>query len=156
MNLIPDKSPANGSYWCTWDTQWNVLKERLPAGSPIPTRDAMNEEFLFSPEGVLNSFEGMRGDLIVVLDDGWDVPYGAADSRLFGSLAADPERFPSLHGTPAERLRQLLDRRLRAPGLSRTGPVGAGAAADACGWKGTQPDHGRGARRLGGACPLVS
>ena len=41
MNLIPDKSPATGSYWCTWDTQWNVLKERLPAGSPIPTRDAI-------------------------------------------------------------------------------------------------------------------
>ena len=70
MNLIPDKSPATGSYWCTWDTQWNVLKERLPAGSPIPTRDAMNEEFLFGSEGVLNRFEGMRGDMIVVLDDG--------------------------------------------------------------------------------------
>lgn len=120
MNLIPDKSPATGSYWCTWDTQWNVLKERLPAGSPIPTRDAMNEEFLFSPEGVLNSFEGMRGDMIVVLDDGWDVPYGAADSRLFGSLAADPERFPSLHGTPAERLRQLSDR-VRALGYRGLG-----------------------------------
>ena len=155
MNLIPDKSPATGSYWCTWDTQWNVLKERLPAGSPIPTRDAMNEEFLFGSEGVLNRFEGMRGDMIVVLDDGWDVPYGAADSRLFGSLAADPERFPSLHGTPAERLRQLSDR-VRALGYRGLGLWVPAQLPTLAGWKGTQPDHGRGARRLGGARPLVS
>jgi len=80
-----------------------------PAG--LSARDAMNEDFLFGKNGLLNSFQGVREDLIVVLDDGWDVPYGARDGRIFGSLEADPERFPSLRElSPAGRLKALSDR----------------------------------------------
>lgn len=110
MNLIPKERLETGNYWCTWDTQWNVLKERLPNGAEIPTRDAMCEAFLFGKDGVLNQFDGAREELIVVLDDGWDVPFGAKDPRIFGSLIADSERFPSLKGTQAERLTQLSER----------------------------------------------
>lgn len=120
-NLIPEKPRLTGNYFCTWDSQCDhmyTFKDR-PAG--LSARDAMNEAFLFGENGLLNSFQGVREDLIVVLDDGWDVPYGAKDLRVFGSLQADPERFPSLSGlSPAGRLRALSDR-VRALGYRGLG-----------------------------------
>ena len=53
MNLIPSPRKTTFNYWCTWDTQWNVLKENTPPGQPIPTRDRMDEAFLFGPDGVM-------------------------------------------------------------------------------------------------------
>ncbi|MBQ7638586.1 MAG: hypothetical protein IJS90_06780 [Clostridia bacterium] len=111
MDLIPQKSQITGNYFCTWDSQCDHMYARKERPKGLTARDAMNENFLFGENGVLNSFEGMRQDLIVVLDDGWDVPYGATDSRIFGSLEADPERFPSLSGLrPEERLKALSKR----------------------------------------------
>ncbi len=111
MNLIPNEPKHTGSYYCTWDAQCDEAYARDPGASYIPARDAMCEDFLFGAEGLLRGFDGVRGDLIAVLDDGWDVPYGARDTRLFGSLEADPARFPSLKDlAPAERLRALSDR----------------------------------------------
>lgn len=120
MNLIPSPRKTTFNYWCTWDTQWNVLKENTPPGHPIPTHDRMDEAFLFGPDGVFHAFDAARGDLIALLDNGWDVPYGAADGRLFGSLEVDAGRFPSLQGTPAQRLRALSDR-VRALGYRGLG-----------------------------------
>lgn len=111
INLIPSEPKDTGNYFCTWDSQcdhMNTLKDRPKDRS---SRDAMNEDFLFGKDGVLVSFEGVRGDLTVVLDDGWDVPYGATDTRVFGSLDADGERFPSLRAlTPAGKLKALSER----------------------------------------------
>ena len=121
MNLIPEAPLKTGNYYCTWDAQCDAMHTRYPTAESVSSRDAMNEEFLFGENGLLNSFEGVRGDLIVVLDDGWDVPYGVTDRRLFGSLEADPERFPSLRALPpAERLRALADR-VRALGYRGLG-----------------------------------
>ena len=121
MDLIPCSAPDTGNYFCTWDSQCdhiNTMKDR-PEG--FTSRDAMCEEFLFGKNGVLESFDGVRGDLIVVLDDGWDVPYRAKDTRVFGSLEADPERFPSLRGLPpAARLKKLSER-VRAMGYRGLG-----------------------------------
>lgn len=111
MNLIPGDCKKTGNYFCTWDSQCDTMYARDPLAETVPARDAMCEEFLFGENGLLNSFDSVRGDLIVVLDDGWDVPYGATDRRLFGSLEADPERFPSLRNLPpAERLKALSDK----------------------------------------------
>ncbi len=111
MHLIPNESKQTGTYFCTWDSQCDEMYARDPHADYIPSRDAMNEEFLFGENGLLNCFEGSRGDLIALLDDGWDVPYGARDSRLFGSLEADLERFPSLRSLhPAQRLKALAER----------------------------------------------
>ena len=111
MNLIPKETKTTGNYFCTWDSQCDEMYARDPQAEYIPSRDAMNEEFLFGEKGLLNRFEGSREDLIVVLDDGWDVPYGTRDTRLFGSLEADPERFPSLrHLHPADRLKALSEK----------------------------------------------
>ncbi len=111
MNLIPDKPQVTGNYFCTWDSQSDQMYTWKDRPAALSARDAMNEDFLFGENGLLNSFQGIREDLIVVLDDGWDVPYGAKDTRIFGSLEAEPERFPSLAAlSPAERLRALSDR----------------------------------------------
>ena len=121
MNLIPDRPQVTGNYFCTWDSQSDHMYTWKDRPAELTARDAMNEDFLFGENGLLNSFQGIREDLIVVLDDGWDVPYGAKDSRIFGSFEADPERFPSLAGlSPANRLRALSDR-IRALGYRGLG-----------------------------------
>ena len=100
MNLIPAKPQVTGNYFCTWDSQSNYMYTLKDRPAELTARDAMNEAFLFGENGLLNGFQGVREDLIVVLDDGWDVPYGAKDPRVFGSLEAGPARFPSLAGLP--------------------------------------------------------
>lgn len=121
MNLIPNEIKNTGNYFCTWDSQCDEMYARDPSAESIPSRDAMCEDFLFGENGLLRSFDGVRSDLIVVLDDGWDVPYGAKDRRVFGSLIADPERFPALRTLhPAERLRTLSEK-IRALGYRGLG-----------------------------------
>ena len=111
MNLIPDKSVNTGNYFCTWDSQCDEMHARYSKAEYVPSRDAMCEDFLFGESGILRSFDTVRGDLIAVLDDGWDVPFGATDTRLFGLLETDDERFPSLRGlSPAQRLKALSER----------------------------------------------
>lgn len=111
MNLIPNETKNTGSYFCTWDSQCDEMHASDPCVDGILSRDAMCEEFLFGENGLLHAFDGVRGDLIVVLDDGWDVPYGAEDPRVFGLLEADPARFPSLAALhPAGRLQALAEK----------------------------------------------
>ena len=111
MNLIPNRIKTTGNYFCTWDSQCDEMHAGDPTADGIQSRDAMCEDFLFGENGLLRRFDGVRGDLIVVLDDGWDVPYGAEDPRLFGSLETDPERFPSLASLhPAARLKALSEK----------------------------------------------
>ena len=121
MNLLNEKSINTGSYYCTWCTQDLILKrkdfKKIRVNS---TRDALGEEFLFGELGVLNMIdEDIRGDLIVVIDDGWDVSYGLNpdhcdnnnyDINCFGSLELSEERFPSFKGSPKERLKKLSDK----------------------------------------------
>ena len=121
MQLIPKERKTTGNYYCTWDAQCDEMYRRDPSAERIPSRDAMCEDFLFGEHGVLTRFTGVRGDLIAVLDDGWDVPFGATDTRVFGSLEADEERFPSLRGLqPAQRLKALSER-VRALGYRGLG-----------------------------------
>ncbi len=122
MNLLKEKSVNTGSYYCTWCTQDFVLKKKgVKKMHQTSTRDSMSEEFLFGDEvGVLNMFdEDIRGDLMVVIDDGWDVTYNLNpdhcdftdyDFNSFGSVELSTERFPSFTGTPAERLKKLSDK----------------------------------------------
>lgn len=99
---------TTANYWCTW---WTQHKGGDPARGFRQGRDAMCEENLFGKGGWADAFfPESRRDLYLVLDDGWDVPFGAhhkKDRLLFGSHEIDTKRFPSFKGTPAERLRQL-------------------------------------------------
>lgn len=115
------------NYFCTWVTQNCVGEEvnQFRLKNPAFTgdqgsrsaREQMNEEFIFGKDGVAHLWEGVRASLYLLLDDGWDVPYSvdpATQLSLFGSLEIDEERFPSLKGTPAERLKQMSERVLAA------------------------------------------
>lgn len=112
FTIAPEK---RFNYWCSWRTQNTVcknktLKKVVANGS---TRDAMSEEFLFGEIGVLEKTpREIRDDLIALLDDGWDVPYGAEPKNIsqFGSFELNEERFPSFKGSPAERLKEMSDR----------------------------------------------
>lgn len=121
MNLIPNETKVTGNYFCTWDSQCDEMHASDPSADGVQSRDAMCEDFLFGKNGLLRCFDGVRSDLIVVLDDGWDVPYGATNTRLFGLLEADPARFPSLAPLrPAARLKALSEK-VRALGYRGLG-----------------------------------
>lgn len=118
-------APIGGSsrtcrdYFCTWETQ------RALWTATTCERDNLNEELLFGPRGWARTlFPASRAGIHFVLDDGWDVPYGADSAgdglAAFGSLCPDAARFPSLKGTRRERLSQLNDR-LRELGWKSVG-----------------------------------
>ncbi|MGN0179230.1 MAG: hypothetical protein ACI4DY_07295 [Monoglobaceae bacterium] len=112
-SFIPEKNGICDDYFCTWQSQADSAKRKH--GDVRDVRNALNSEFLFSEDGVLkNYFETDRENIIVVLDDGWDVPYDASnhdftDFSEFGSLELSEDRFPQFKGEPKERLKQLCD-----------------------------------------------
>lgn len=121
MNIVPDTVCDTGNYFCTWRTQNTVLKNKKLTNLNLEqTRDSLCENFLFGNPGILNLIdEDIRKDLIIVLDDGWDVPYGLKpspkdggneDYRKFGSMILNENRFPSFKGNPEERLKKLSDK----------------------------------------------
>lgn len=130
------------NYWCTWATQGATLGRNIRAGKVVFAgdqgaplqRDNLNEEILFGSDGWARRFyPNERGDLYLLLDAGWDLPYGTqtqgADLALRGGCIPDAARFPSLKGSPAERLKAL------------------DAKAKACGWRGIGvwlPSHTQG------------
>ena len=118
MNLIPEQSGTTPNYWCTWGIQNSSLKSREDAENLVFTgdqgarsaRENLNADVLFGENGWSSQFDGIRGDLSLVLDDGWDVPYGIHPQEnlsSFGSVLPDLQRFPFCTGTPEERLEKL-------------------------------------------------
>ncbi|MBO7166917.1 MAG: hypothetical protein J6V88_05255 [Kiritimatiellae bacterium] len=122
-------------YWCTWNTQYLTLETKqltgelnFPGDQGVPgTRDNMNETVLFGKNGWINLFPKYRGDLMFIIDDGWDVPYGANNDAKgiaqFSSLVPDRKRFPSLGGanvSDRDRLR-VLARRVEEKGWKGLG-----------------------------------
>lgn len=131
--MVKISQPNAFSYWCSWKTQVWTAKNRIKdSGTEIESlflgdqgarnaRSEMSEKNLFGNEGWTSYFSDIRNDLIFVLDDGWDVPYGVHPDKhrdLFGSLIASEARFSFLHGSEKEKLKQLSDR------------------IKSCGWKG--------------------
>lgn len=121
IQVLPMNDTLN--YFCSWATQGYVGTQKeealIAAGAftgdqgGFHAREQMNEEFLFGKEGVVSLWGDLRKNLYLVLDDGWDVPYGAntqVDQSAFGSQEIDKERFPFLKGSPAERLKQISNR----------------------------------------------
>ena len=119
-------------YWCTWATQSNSVGKSVKLGlmgsafqgdqGIAGARDNLNERILFGG-WAKNYYPTVRSRLYCLIDDGWDVPYGENPGKAiepFGSLIADPARFPSFKGTPAERMRGI-DRALRDLGWRGAG-----------------------------------
>lgn len=123
---------APPNYWCTWATQARLVDANVKSGvlavpgdQGLPgARDNLTEAVLFGRDGWAHTqYPAVRGNLYLVLDDGWDVPFGCApgkDIGVFASCVLDARRFPSFTGTPAARLR-ALDARIRDCGWRGTG-----------------------------------
>ncbi len=126
INFIPEKGSYTGNYICTWIMQEAVAKHLDIAGEDVPTRqrNALNESTLFVESFYHPLEKKYRGDLLFLLDDGWDVPYDTANNKenaaLFGSLEPDAEKFRSLGDTPLERLTEI-GRRIKALGYQGLG-----------------------------------
>ena len=92
MNLIPEKAGKTPNYWCTWHTQnFSGITEPLESMSPAlfegdqgakSARSRLNQEALFGECGWADFFPEIRRDLYLMLDDGWDVPYGVHPDEI--------------------------------------------------------------------------
>ena len=114
------------NYWCSWSSQWALSKLKSAAdGKTVGyfegdnnARAFIREETVFGEDGFAYQFPDVRGDLFLLMDDGWDVPLdGCTELELtaFGSVIPSSDRFPSFPGTPAKRLKGINDK-LRAMG----------------------------------------
>lgn len=123
-SLVPDTPSTAPDYFCTWNLQGFVSNY---SGSNAQA-DAMTEANLFGTgpnQNWVKMFPDARTDLILVLDDTWDIPLAARDGDgrghpKRGSLELDTQRFPSYTGTPAERFAKL-NRYVRAHGWRSVG-----------------------------------
>lgn len=118
-NLIPETPNADApNYVCTWACQDWYAHNRLK-GQGLSPRDTLNHAQLFGENGWARTFfPGLRGDLIYLLDDGWDLPKGKHDT--FGSLELSETKFPGYGDTPEERLKTLV-RNVKAAGWKGCG-----------------------------------
>lgn len=122
MNLVSQDPGKTQSYWCTWCTQNFGRDEKMPvdihdhegARSGFLARSWLSEKVLFGErggKGWVNFFPTIRGDLYMVLDDGWDVSMDQElQKKEFGCMMVSPERFPSFRGAPQERLLKLNEK----------------------------------------------
>ncbi len=114
VNFIPKEAKPNGNYLCTWHMQ-EATADKLSitaSDSGVRMRDALNEKTLFETEEFYHPFpKEYRSGLIFLLDDGWDVPYGAdASMPIFGSVEPDKEKFASMGKTPEQMLCEMSHR----------------------------------------------
>ncbi len=121
------------SYFCTWATQGTTLSQLKVDDKSIfagdqgtgSQRDNLNEEVLFGEKGWARThYPKNRGQLIFLLDAGWDLPYGTKSDwhglPLRGECVPDAKRFPSFKGTKVERLKALCEK-IRSLGWLGTG-----------------------------------
>ncbi|MGN0885588.1 MAG: hypothetical protein ACI4RT_01195 [Candidatus Spyradenecus sp.] len=108
QSLIPETPNTDSpNYVCTWSYQdWTAYNPNHRKDN-ISHRDVLNHETLFGEQGWAKTlFPALRGDLIYLLDDGWDLPQGRFDT--FGSLELHESKFPGYGVTPVERLKTLV------------------------------------------------
>ena len=117
MNLIPDTPGSTPSYWCTWGAQ-NYDVDEMNDSSWENAVSNLSESAVFeNPGWATHFFRTASRDLFILFDVGWDVSKSVTIERptwQLGSLEPAEDRFPSLFGSPAERLRGLNDLAKRA------------------------------------------
>lgn len=101
----------------------NKYKRDLTEGKKVPDfvvknpggispRDGICENSIFGEGGMAIQYDGVRGDMYFILDDGWDVEYyldpWKRDMPKFGSHILNDDRFPSTAGkTPQQKLKWI-------------------------------------------------
>ena len=117
MNIIPEKKDGRIlNYYCTFSRQGRISLT-YPEWKGTDARDAITYDLLFNEnDGILTTIAPeIRGDLLVVLDDGWDVPHGQKhdyeNDAGFGSCIPNAGKFPELsHLEGKYRLKALVDK----------------------------------------------
>ena len=107
QNLIPQTVNPSPDYYCTWQTQLYATSDGKPEGQ----RRCIGEDSLFGSEkpfGWANFYPQARKDLLLVMDDSWDVPLDG-NPDYYGALQLDPEKFPA-STAHQEPLKYLTDR----------------------------------------------
>ena len=113
-----DLIPANNAYttydyYCTWRNQNRIAAAAGMVGERgSHLRDMLTDQWLFSENSPFHKFDrSLRQDLILVIDDGWDVPLGTRrtpeETAQFGACDPDTVKFPNYGDTPIERLTTL-------------------------------------------------
>ena len=120
-NLIPDIVNPSPDYYCTWQTQLYATND----GKPLKQRACIGEKQLFNkekPYGWAYFYEKARGDLILVMDDSWDVPLDG-NPDYYGFLALNEEKFPSFtgNGISNQEAMKLLSDKIKAIGWKALG-----------------------------------
>ena len=85
------------NYWCTWSAQWALSKRKLSAdGKKVGYFEGENnaracvcEETVFGADGFAYQFPEVRGDLFLLMDDGWDVPLDALSTEECADAIAE-------------------------------------------------------------------
>jgi len=113
INLVPSEPGKSPNYWCTWSAQSYMYGQGAKEVDPIlykveaiPKYSSvyLNEEVLFGDKGWLKKFYNkIKGDLWVVLDDGWDIPANK-DYEYRNYSRLDPAKFPTFKGSIPENL----------------------------------------------------
>ncbi len=123
VRLVPGRAGENFGYWCTWGAQGQTVPKEIPVSAGlafagdqgnVAQQDWLTENLMFAEPGWVTRYgERIRGDLWVMLDQGWDQPLGLDMNTgrwRFGCCEPDAGRFPSLTGSQEERLRQMSER----------------------------------------------
>ena len=129
IDLVPDVPNPTPDYYCTWQTQLYATSDGKPSGQ----RAVIGEKALFGTEkpfGWTDFYPDARRDLLLVMDDSWDVAVpanpGDDDPKTnpgYGSLVPDPGKFPTFtagSASPEQALAKLSEA-VRAKGWKGLG-----------------------------------
>lgn len=139
MNFIPDHSVPCFDYLCTWNIQDQLARKfQWRNEGASAQRDALTDAMLFDSDAYHPLNPACRSGLLLVIDDGWDVPLGTANVQgapnIFGRCDPDTKKFPNYGETPAQRLK-TLNQKVLAKGYCGLGlwisPQISGENADA-------------------------
>ena len=109
------------NYFCTWQMQNSILNKDFPLKENAQKRSGDGKNFpmnmidydlVFKKGGYLDEFPDEREHLYFMLDYAWDIDFISDPNKnmqYFGGLELSKEKFPSIKGTPQERLKTLND-----------------------------------------------
>ncbi len=128
MNIFDKEYKFNGNYLCTWISQKKYARKAY-AGDPKfitqEMRNVLNDKMLFSGDDYPFHFipKEMRKSVILLLDDGWDVPFNVHprnDLNLFGRVILDEQKFAGYGDTPVDAYKTLV-KKVEALGYAGVG-----------------------------------
>lgn len=108
-SLVPSKPSKAADYFCTWNIQGYVCSY---VSSPAQ-RAEMTAANMFGGgkfQNWVSFYPRIRKDLIFVMDDSWDIPAdeNSGNNKYLGLVEVDTTRFPQFTGTPAQRMKKLV------------------------------------------------